>query len=92
MLFFRGKLHNIFKRSDFEDKKTGEIKKAKYQLEFMELKNMIDGQGKETVLRKISIPDEMYSLFKEKIGEIVDVPVDSMSNGKTVILYGVSKR
>jgi hypothetical protein len=79
----------VFKRADYQDKKTGEVKPAKFQLEFMEQREMLEGQGKETVLRKISIPDELFPNFKDKIGQVVDVNVESMASGGNVILYGV---
>jgi len=91
MLIFRGKLHNVFKRADYQDKKSGEIKPAKYQLEFMEQKEMLEGQGKETVLRKISIPNELFPLYKDKIGQVIDVNVESMASNGNVILYGVKQ-
>jgi hypothetical protein len=91
MLIFKGKLHNVFKRQDYEDKKTGEIKPAKYQLEFMEQKEMLQGQGKETVLQKISIPDELFPTYKDKIGQMVEVPIDVMSNNGRIIYYGINR-
>ncbi len=91
MLIFKGKLHGVFKRADYLDKKTGEVNPAKYQLEFMEQKEMLDGQGKETVLQKISIPDDLYPHFKEKVGQMVEVPIGAMANNGRVIFYGVSR-
>ena len=91
MLVFKGKLNAVFKRADYHDKKSGEIKPAKYQLEFLEEKEMIEGQGKETVIQKISIPDNLYPQFKEKVGQMVEVPIDAMVNNNRVIFYGVSR-
>jgi len=89
MLVFKGKLHNVFKRPDYLDKKTGEVKPAKYQLEFMEQKEMLEGQGKETVLQKISIPNELYPTFKDKVGQIVEVPIGVMCNNGRTTYYGI---
>ena len=89
MLLYVGKLNNIFKRPDFENKETGEIKHGKYQLEFITQKEVIKGQGFETVLERISIPDELYPEYKDKIGEDVEVKVGALAQGKKVIYYGV---
>ena len=88
MLIFKGKLLNVFKRADYTDKKTGEVTAGKYQLEFMYKKEMLQGQGHETVLQKISIPSEMYPLFKDKINQEVEVPIAAMASNGRVIFYG----
>lgn len=88
MLIYKGKLNNIFKRGDFQEK-TGEVKEGKYQLEFITQKEVIKGQGFETVIEKISIPDNLYNEYKSKVGQEVQVKVGAMSSNKRVILYGV---
>ena len=90
MLVYKGRLTNVFKRGDFEDKKSGEIKVGKYQLEFITQKEVIKGQGFQTVLERISIPDSEYSKYSNEIGNDVEVPVGSMAQNNKVILYGIS--
>lgn len=92
MLVYKAKLHNVFKKPDYEDKKTGQVTKAKYQLEFLEQKEMIQGQGLETVLEKISIPDELYPKYQDKVGQIVEVIVGAMVNNNRIKYYGVNRK
>lgn len=89
MLVYKGKLNNIFKRGTFTDKQTGAINQGKYQLEFITQKEVIKGQGFETVVEKISIPDVLYSAYKDKIGKEVEVQVGALSSKNKVIFYGV---
>ena len=85
----KGKLNNIFKRGDFTNKDTGEVKVGKYQLEFITQKEVIKGAGYETVIERISIPDELYSKYKDMIGKHVSVSVGAMAQNKRVIFYGI---
>ena len=89
MLVYQGKLNNVFKRGDFQDQKSGELKLGKYQLEFITQREVIKGQGFETVLERISIPDKEYENYKDKVGKDISVNVGAMASNKEVILYGV---
>jgi len=84
-----GKLNNIFKRGDFTNKDTGETKQGKYQLEFISQKELIKGSGFETVVEKISIPDELYSKYQDKIGKDIVLEVGAIANKNRVIFYGI---
>lgn len=86
----KGKLNNIFKRGDFINKDDGSIKEGKYQLEFISQKEVIKGAGYETVIEKISIPDELYPKYKEMIGKDVSVNVGSMINKNRILFYGIA--
>jgi hypothetical protein len=86
----KAKLNNIFKRGDFTNKDTGEIKVGKYQLEFISQKEVIKGAGFETVIERISIPDELYPKYKEMIGKDIIVTVGAMAQNKRVIFYGIA--
>jgi len=86
----KGKLNNIFKRGDYTNKDTGETKEGKYQLEFMSQREVIKGAGFETVIERVSIPDELYPSYKDKIGKDVFVNVGAMAKNKRVIFYGVA--
>jgi len=85
----KAKLNNIFKRGDFTNKDTGETKEGKYQLEFMTQKEVIKGAGYETVIERVSIPDELYPKYKDMIGKDILVSVGAMAQNKRVIFYGV---
>lgn len=89
MLIYKGILNNIFKKGDYEDSKSGQLKVGKYQLEFVTQQEVLKGQGFQTVVEKISIPDTVYNKFKNEIGKTVEVNVNSMSYKNKVILYGV---
>ncbi len=86
----KAKLNNIFKRGDFTNKDTGEIKVGKYQLEFMSQKEVIKGAGFETVIERISIPDELYPKYKNMIDKEITVTVGAMAQNKKVIFYGIA--
>jgi len=86
----KGKLNNIFKRGDYTNKDTGLTKEGKYQLEFMSQREVIKGAGFETVIERVSIPDELYPSYKDKIGKDVVVNVGAMAQNKRVIFYGVA--
>ena len=86
----KAKLNNIFKRGDFTNKDTGEVKEGKYQLEFMSQKEVIKGAGFETVIERISIPDELYPKYKNMIDKEITVTVGAMAQNKKVIFYGIA--
>jgi len=86
----KAKLNNIFKRGDFTNKDTGETKEGKYQLEFISQKEVIKGAGFETVIERISIPDELYPKYKDQIGKDIVVNVGAMAQNKRVIFYGIA--
>jgi len=89
-LYIKGTLNNIFKRGDYVNKETGETKEGKYQLEFISRKEVIKGAGYETVIEKVSIPDELYPKYKDMIGKEVTVKVGALAQGKKVIYYGIA--
>jgi len=87
-VYIEGELTNIFKNRDYEDKA------GKWQLQFMSKRDLGDGLGQQLVLEKISIPDEMYPMYKDKIGEEVKVPVGVVVTGPDsrnhkAIFYGI---
>jgi len=85
----RGKLNNIFKKADFTNKETGETKAGKYQLEFITKQELTKGAGFQTVVHHISIPDEAYPKYKDKIDKDVEVPVNAIASKGRVIYYGI---
>ena len=86
-LFIEAKLENVYKPKEFKDKDTGEVKPQKWQLEFFE---KVEGeQGTQTVLHKISIPDEKLKQYQDKVGASVKVEVKPWSSGNKSGFYGV---
>lgn len=80
-LLVRGLLDSLYLGKDFENKKTGEVKAGKWTLTFIEKVKMQEGE--QLVIHKINIPTEKVHQYKDKVGEIVEVPVTAWSmNGK----------
>ena len=89
MLVYRGTLTNIFKRPDRQDKETGIFKEGKFQLEFLEHKKLKDSEDYQTVLQRISIPNEKIKNYRDKVGQEVEVLVDYFTKSNQTFLYGV---
>lgn len=92
-LIIKEKLSNIFKNKDFTDSKSGEVSVGKWQLQFITERDKGEGLGKEMILQKVSIPDELYPKYKDKIGQVIELNVGSMISGPDknhhkVIFYG----
>ncbi len=86
-LFVEAKLENIFKPKEFKDKESGEVKSQKWQLEFFE---RIEGdEGTQTVVHKISIPDEKLKQYQDKVGANVKVEVKAWKSGNKSGYFGV---
>ena len=86
-LIIKGKLENIFKAKDFLNKSTGETSVGKWQLQFME---RIEGdEGAQLVVHKVSIPEEKQKLYKDKVGDLINLPVKAMISKNSVIYYGI---
>lgn len=86
-LTLSGKLENVFKAKDFSNKKTGEVKIGKWQLQFHEEVEM--EEGKQLVIHKVSIPDEKAREYVSKVGDIVNVLVKPYSYNGSIGYYGV---
>jgi hypothetical protein len=82
-----GRLENVFKAKDYTNKKTGEVKFGKWQLQFHEEVDM--EEGKQLIIHKVSIPDEKAKDYVSKIGEMVNVPVKTYIYNNAVGYYGV---
>lgn len=82
-----GKLENVFKAKDYTNKKTGEVKFGKWQLQFHEEVDM--EEGKQLVIHKVSIPDDKAIEYVSKVGEIVVVPVKPYVYNNSIGYYGV---
>ena len=87
-LIIKGKLENVFKAKDFLNRETGEIEsKGKWTAQMFE---QIDGEeGAQLVVHKISIPDEKIVGYREKVGDIVQIPVKTYVSKGKVGYYGI---
>jgi len=86
-LVLKGKLENVFKAKDFINK-NGELEsKGKWQLQFME---RIEGDdGFQIVMHKVSVPNDKAILYKDSIGDMIEVPVKAFSSNNKVLYYGI---
>jgi hypothetical protein len=86
-LLLKMKIENIFKAKDFEDKKSGEIKVSKWKLQGFE--HVETAEGSQMKLIDVSIPDNQYTVLKDKVGQTVSIPVKTFINNNRVGFYGV---
>lgn len=86
-LVLKGQLENVFKAKDFINK-NGELEsKGKWQLQFME---KVEGDdGFQIVIHKVSVPDDKVVLYRDSIGDAIEVPVKAFSSNNKVLYYGI---
>ncbi len=87
MLFIKAKLLHIFTSADYTDKETGETTPGKVKLQLLAQTTLKNGQIQNRLL-DVSIPNENYDLYKNKVGSVVEVPVGMISKSK-VTFYGI---
>ena len=85
MLVLKAKLIGIFKANDFTDRDTGKTTVGKTKLQLQTTRTMQDSSEKVELL-DISIPDDKVALYKNKVGQNVDVSIGVI--GK-VNYYGI---
>lgn len=82
------KIENLFKAKDFTDKKSGETTPGKWKVQSFE--KIETEEGMQMRLIDISIPDELVVKLKDKIGQVVDIPVGTFISKNKVGFYGLS--
>lgn len=82
------KIENLFKAKDFLDKKSGETTTGKWKIQTFE--NIETEEGSQIKLVDISIPDNLALTLKNKVGEIVSIPVGTFINNNRVGYYGLN--
>jgi hypothetical protein len=85
MLTLKAKLIGIYRANDFVNKEKNETIEGKTKLQLQTTRKMQDGSQKIELL-DISIPAEKVSLYKNKVGQDVEVAVGVI--GK-VNYYGI---
>lgn len=86
-LLLKGKLENVFKAKDYKDKTSGEVTPGKYQAQFFE---QVEGEeGVQLVVHKISLPEEKANQLKNKVGDIISLPVKAFVNKGKLGYYGI---
>jgi len=86
-LILEMKVENVFKAKDFTDRKSGEVKPAKWKIQGFD--NVETEQGMQIKLIDVSVPDEVAFDLKNKIGEVASIEVKTFVVNGRVGFYGV---
>ena len=76
-----------YQKPDFQDGKTGEVKKGKFTVQLM-VEHKLQNNETKHELMDVSIPDELVTKYKGKDGQTVQIKCNYMSQQK-VTFYGV---
>jgi hypothetical protein len=87
-LLAKVKIENLFKAKDFTDKKSGETTSGKWKVQTFS--TIETAEGNQMRLMDISIPEEMAKTLKDKVGQVVTIPVGTFINNGKVGYYGLS--
>lgn len=80
-LTLNGKLENVYQSKEYTNSKTGVVTPSKWSLQFLE--ELKTEQGVQLVIHKVNVPTEKIALYKDKVGDIINVPVKAWAmNGK----------
>jgi len=81
------KIENLFKAKDFKDKTSGEITQGKWKIQTFQTVEV--EQGEQMKLVDISLPENVAITLKDKVGQIVTIPVATFINNNRVGYYGI---
>jgi lysyl-tRNA synthetase class II len=80
-LTLNGKLENVYQSKEYTNTKTGVVTPSKWSLQFME--ELETEQGVQLVIHKVNVPNEKIKEYKDKVGDLISVPVKVwVMNGK----------
>jgi lysyl-tRNA synthetase class II len=80
-LTLNGKLENVYQSKEYTNAKTGVVTPSKWSLQFME--ELETEQGVQLVIHKVNVPNEKIKEYKDKVGDLISVPVKVwVMNGK----------
>lgn len=86
MLTLNGQIINVFDTPESTDKKTGEIRDAKFRIQVMAENELQNGQKRfDLVNLSVDMPD----LYKPLKGQNVRVPVGAFVSGSSVQFYAL---
>lgn len=81
------KIENLFKAKDFKDKKSGATTDGKWKIQtFSKIET---AEGMQMKLIDISIPEMIAKTLKDKIGQVVTIPVGTFINNGKIGYYGL---
>ena len=86
-LIARFRLENLYKSKDYKNEETGETRAGKWKAQAMEEIEVADGTQRKLI--DISLPEFVALGLKDRVGEIVEIPVRTYINGRRVGYYGV---
>lgn len=77
----KGILENIYLSKEFTNTKTGVVTPSKWSFQFKE--EIETEQGVQLVLHKVNVPDSTANAYKDKVGDLISIPVKIwVMNGK----------
>lgn len=80
-LTINGKLENVYQSKEYTNAKTGIVTPSKWSLQFLE--ELETEQGVQLVIHKVNVPDSKINEYKDKVGDVISVPVKVwVMNGK----------
>jgi len=86
-LTINGKLGNVYQSKEYTNPKTGVVTPSKWSLQFVE--EVKSEQGVQLVIHKINVPTEKIALYKDKVGDLISVPVKAWAMNNKVVFTGV---
>jgi len=80
-LTLKGILENIYRSKEYSNTKTGVITPPKWSFQFKEERQT--DQGVQLLLHKVNVPDNVANAYKDKVGDLISIPVKVwVMNGK----------
>jgi hypothetical protein len=86
MLTLNGKIINVFDTPESTDKKTGEIREAKFRIQIMAENELQNGQRRFDL---VNLSVDQPALYKPLQGQNVRVPVGAFVSGTSVQYYAL---
>lgn len=86
MLTLNGQIVNVFDTPESTDRKTGEIRDAKFRIQIMAENELQNGQKR---LDLVNLSVDRPEVYKSLVGQNVRVPVGVFASGNGVQFYAL---
>lgn len=86
MLTLNGKIINVFDTPESTDRKTGEVRDAKFRIQVMAENELQNGQKRYDL---VNLSVDQPALYKPLTGQLVRVPVGAFVAGGAVQYYAL---
>ena len=86
MLTLNGKIINVFDTPESTDRKTGEVRDAKFRIQVMAENELQNGQKRYDL---VNLSVDQPALYKPLTGQFVRVPVGAFATGGAVQYYAL---